>query len=121
LRDSGLVGEERAIKLIYLAVTSRLCPRIVSVAVKGTSSGGKSYLVERVLSLFPDDATYTLSAMSERALAYSEEPLSHRMLVLFEAAGLAGSFGTYLMRSLLSEGRIRYERWRKPGMVCGRR
>jgi hypothetical protein len=109
LRAIGVVGEERAIKLIYLAVTSRLLTRIVSVAVKGTTSGGKSHLVERVLSLFPADAVYALSSMSERALAYSEEPLSHRMLVIYEAAGLAGNFATYLIRSLLSEGRIRYE------------
>ena len=47
--------------------------------------------------------------MSERALAYSEEPLSHRMLVIYEAAGLNSEFGTYLLRSLLSEQKIRYE------------
>ena len=47
--------------------------------------------------------------MSEKALAYSEEPLSHRILVIFEAAGMSGEFATYLMRSLLSEGRVRYE------------
>jgi hypothetical protein len=47
--------------------------------------------------------------MSEKALAYSEEPLSHRILVIFEAAGMSGEFATYLIRSLLSEGCIRYE------------
>jgi DNA-binding transcriptional ArsR family regulator len=47
--------------------------------------------------------------MSEKALAYSEEPLSHRILVIFEAAGMSGDFATYLIRSLLSEGCIRYE------------
>jgi hypothetical protein len=47
--------------------------------------------------------------MSDRSLAYSEEPLQHRMLVLYEAAGLSSEFGTYLMRTLLSEGHIRYE------------
>jgi len=47
--------------------------------------------------------------MSEKALAYSEEPLSHRILVIYEAAGMSGEFATYLMRSLLSEGRVRYE------------
>jgi hypothetical protein len=109
LRALGVVGEERAIKLIYLAVTSRFLSRIVSVAVKGTTSGGKSHLVERVLTLFPADAVYALTSMSERALAYSVEPLSHRMLVIYEAAGVAGNLATYLIRSLLSEGRIRYE------------
>jgi len=108
LRGYGLVGEERAVKLIYLAVTSRLLTRIVSIAVKGPSSGGKSFLVEIVLKLFPPEAFYVLTAMSEHALAYGEEALSHR-IVLYEAAGLTGDFGTYLVRSLLSEGRICYD------------
>jgi hypothetical protein len=53
--------------------------------------------------------------MSERALAYSEEPLEHRMLVVFEAAGLASDFASYLVRSLLSEGRVRYETVERDG------
>src|SRR5829696_4361125 len=109
LRRSGLVGEERAAKLVYLAVRSRLLDRIGSVALKGPSSGGKSVLVERTLSFFPADAFYELSAMSEHALAYSEELLEHRILVLYEAAGLSSDFQSYLLRSLLSEGRVRYE------------
>ena len=47
--------------------------------------------------------------MSERALAYSDEPLKHRILVIYEAAGMDSEFGSYLIRSLLSEGRLRYE------------
>jgi hypothetical protein len=47
--------------------------------------------------------------MSDRTLAYSEEPIKHRFLVIYEAAGMSGDFQTYLMRSLLSEGRVRYE------------
>jgi hypothetical protein len=105
----GLSGERCNVALLYLAITSRLFERPASVAVKGPSSAGKSHLVDSVLMLFPDDAYYALSAMSERALAYSEEPLRHRFLVVYEAAGMAGDFASYLMRSLLSEGRVRYE------------
>jgi hypothetical protein len=47
--------------------------------------------------------------MSEHALAYSDEPLVHRFLVIYEAAGMESEFQTYLIRSLLSEGRVRYE------------
>jgi hypothetical protein len=47
--------------------------------------------------------------MSDRTLAYSEEPIKHRILVIYEAAGMSGEFATYLMRSLLSEGCVRYE------------
>jgi hypothetical protein len=109
LRQRGLAGEVRTSKLLYLALTSRFLSRPVSVAVKGPSSGGKSFVTEQALSFFPPSAYYSLSSMSERALAYSEEPLAHRFLVLYEAAGLRGEFATYLLRSLLSEGRVRYE------------
>ncbi len=107
----GVAGETRLVKLLYLAVVSRLLDgnRPVSLAVKGPSSGGKSHTTQQVLSLFPASAYYALSAMSEQALAYSEEPLSHRMLVIYEAAGMSGDFASYLLRSLLSEGSIRYE------------
>ena len=109
VHKAGAVGEDRSIRLLYLALTSRLSARPVSAVVKGPSSAGKSFLTEKVLSLFPETAYYTVTAMSERALAYSEEPLAHRFLVIVEAEGLAGHFGTYLIRSLLSEGRLRYE------------
>jgi hypothetical protein len=109
LAMAGLVGERRVAKLIYLAVTSRLLDRPVSIAVKGPSSGGKSFTVDTVLQFFPPEAFYALTAMSDRALAYSTEPLKHRHLVLYEAAGMASDMVTYLIRSLLSEGRLRYE------------
>ncbi len=109
LLQRGVVGETRAAKLLYLVVVSRLLERPVSASVKGPSSAGKSHLVERVLTFFPETTYYLLSAMSERALAYSDEPLKHRILVLIEAAGLQGNFASYLMRSLLSEGHLRYE------------
>jgi hypothetical protein len=105
----GVVGERRAAKLIYLALTSRLMEKPVSIAVKGPSAGGKSFVVESALKFFPPEAFYALTAMSDRALAYSSEPLKHRHLVIYEAAGLASDFATYLIRSLLSEGRLRYE------------
>lgn len=107
--EFGLIGELETAKLLYLAITSRLLARPVNVVVKGPSSGGKSFTVETVLRAFPASAYYALSSMSDRALAYSEEPLGHRVLVLFEAAGLTSDFGSYLMRTLLSEGCIRYE------------
>src|SRR5262249_52005473 len=79
----GLVGEERAAKLLYLSVTSRFLSRPISAVVKGPSSAGKSHLVERVLEFFPESAYYALTRMSERALAYSDVPLKHRLLVIY--------------------------------------
>ena len=108
-RSAGAVGEERNGKLLYLALTSRFLPRPVSVVVKGPSSGGKSFSVETVLRFFPAEAVYCLTAISDRALAYTEAELKHRFLVIYEAAGMMGEFASYLVRSLLSEGRIVYE------------
>ena len=105
----GVVGEERFAKVVYLALTSRVLPRPVSIAAKGPSSAGKSFTVEQVVGFFPAAAYYALSSMSEHALAYSQEPLAHRFLILYEAAGLESDFASYLLRSLLSEGCIRYE------------
>jgi hypothetical protein len=45
---------------------------------------------------------------SERALAYTDADLKHRFLVLYEAAGMTGDMASYLVRSLLSEGRLIY-------------
>jgi len=108
LERDGVAGERRLLKLLYLAVTTRLLERPVSITVKGPSAGGKSYIVESTLRLFPRSAYYALSAMSDHALAYDREPLVHRMLVLYEATGLSSDMATYLIRSLLSEGRVRY-------------
>jgi hypothetical protein len=59
LSKIGLIGERRAAKLAYLAVTSRLLDNPVSVAVKGPSSGGKSFVVESTLKFFPPQAFYS--------------------------------------------------------------
>jgi hypothetical protein len=109
VRRLGLVGEDRLVKLTYLTVTSRLFERIVSQVVKGPSSAGKSYLIGQVLRFFrPELDYYAHTGMSERALVFGEESLEHKMLVLYEAEGLEEGFHAYIVRSLLSEGRISY-------------
>jgi hypothetical protein len=109
LELAGLAGELRTAKIIYLAVTSRLFPWPLSVAQKGPSSAGKSFTVERTLRFFPNEAYLARTAMSERGLVYTDEDLQHRMLVLYEADAIATGRGAYLLRTLLSEGMLRYE------------
>jgi hypothetical protein len=107
LERTGVVGEAHAARLLFLAVISCLLDdRPVSVLLKGVSSGGKSHIVEKVLSFFPDCAYYVLTAVSDKALACSDESLSHRMIVITELAAVRTTFLTYLLRTLLSEGRI---------------
>ncbi|MBC7234246.1 MAG: hypothetical protein H5T69_00270 [Chloroflexi bacterium] len=113
-RAMGLVGEERTAKILYLAFTSRLLDKPVSIVLKGPSAGGKSFTVETVLRAFPESAYLDFTSMSEHALVYDERPIAHRFIVLYEASGLGDdrpgepSVLAYCVRSLLSEGHIKY-------------
>jgi len=105
----GVAGESKNLRLVYLMLTSRHQKKPVSGILKGPSAGGKSFIVDQVLRFFPSSAYHALTSMSEHALAYSDEPLVCRFLILYEAAGISTDFANYLLRSLLIEGRIRYE------------
>lgn len=108
LAARGGAGEVRAAKLLYLALTSRVFDRPASVIVKAPSSTGKSFVAEKVAEFFPPEAYSLLSAMSERALIYGDDDLRHRFLSIAEANGLQGDMRSYIIRTLLSEGRIVY-------------
>jgi len=107
LHDLGVVGEYRARRLLYLATVARLLDDPVSVFLKGPSSSGKSYVMANVIKLLPESAYIDYSSISPRYLAYCQDDLRHRIVVLYEAGGLAAGDGAYLMRSLLSEHRVR--------------
>jgi hypothetical protein len=104
----GVVGEEENRGLLYLALLSARTERPISVFVKGRSSSGKSFLVETALTLIPPRGYYKLTSMSEKALVYTDLDFSHRHLILYEEDGLATEGILYLVRTLLSEGEIRY-------------
>ena len=105
---AGLVNEDKNAQLLLLALTSRVLPRPVSVVVKGPSSGGKSYLVETVLGFVPDSAYEDYTAMSERFLLYDDTDIRNKFIVFYEVDGIHGDMAEYGIRSLLSEGRLRY-------------
>jgi len=48
-------------RLGLIDITSRLLDHPVSIALKGPSSGGKSFTVESVLKFFPGEAFHALS------------------------------------------------------------
>jgi hypothetical protein len=109
LRAMRFAGPTWPALLVVLAMLSRHLLKPVSVVMQGESSSGKSYTVDQALKFFAPEAYYRLTAMSNKALVYSEEEFSHRMIVICEGKGLEGDFTAYVIRSLLSEGRIDYE------------
>jgi hypothetical protein len=86
---------------MYLAGTARLLDEPVSMFLKGPSSSGKSYIMATVLKLFPATAYVNYTSFSAKYMAYCNDDLRHRIVVLYEAHGLAQGDGAYFMRSLL--------------------
>lgn len=113
IRTGGLAGEKDTARIIYLCLTSRVLPwgkstnRPVSAVPKGTSGSGKSHTLESVLKFFPDEAYLNLGSMSRKYLYFSDEPLSHRFLIVPEWVTIADDDELVaLLRCLLSEGRV---------------
>jgi len=105
----GYAGDGRHVQLLYAIVTSRLLQRPMCAFIKAPSSSGKSWLLNRMLELFPDEAYELKSGITPKAIAYGTSDLRHRALVIQEASGLQGKEGNLLVRTLISEGQIRWE------------
>ena len=102
-----IAGEKQNAKLLYLIGTSRLFRKPMHAAIKGTSSGGKSELRKSVLQFFPDEAVVSFTTLTEKALYYLPDSLSHKILSMGEAAGTEEQdLQDYLLRELMSEGKL---------------
>ena len=80
----GYVGEEVNKKLLYLAASSRILDDPISVLILSQSSAGKSYLVDTVKRLIPEEDVVSVTSLSDQALNYVED-LMHKFLILGEA------------------------------------
>ena len=104
-----VAGEEKNAKLLYLVATSRLFNKCMNAAIKGPSSGGKSEIRRQVLEYFPPEDVVSFTTLSDKALLYYESDFAHKILSMGEASGAEEqSLQDYLLRELISEGRLRY-------------
>jgi hypothetical protein len=111
-----LAGEEKNAKILYLVCTSRMFGKVMSAAIKGPSGAGKSEIRKRVVAYFPEEDVISFTTMSERALLYYEDDFCNKILSMGEAAGVEEqSLQEYLLRELISEGRLRYPVVQKVG------
>jgi hypothetical protein len=116
----GVVGERKAIKANYIAMSSRILgeSRVLSIVNTGVSSVGKSHLMTTVARILPPECIEVITSGSAKSLVFmvGEDPraLSHKVIVLRETAGfIAGSDtetnpSAALVREMLSGGRIKY-------------
>lgn len=107
----GIVGEELTAMTIYLAGVSRLLSRPLSIIVQGSSSSGKSYVVECVAELFPPESKIVVQQMSPQALFYLPDgALEHKLIIGGERSRIEDDTtaeATRALREMLSSGVLR--------------
>ena len=106
----GVAGEHDLRLTLYLIGTSRMLSRPLAAIVQGQSSSGKSYIVERVASLFPPESIVLATQMTSQALFHAQVgSLSHRWVVAGERSRLENddkAEATRALREMLSAGRL---------------
>ncbi len=86
MESLGYVGEELNKILIYLAASSRKLDDPISLVILSESAAGKSYLIDTVKKLLPEEEVISLTSLSDQALNYlPDEGLLHKFLVMGEA------------------------------------
>lgn len=103
-------GELAAAQFAYVALSSRLLRRGLSVVILGPAGVGKSVAARAAVVLAPTGAVYELTAMSPMVLAYTQEPLAHRLLHVeeldsFHKHGPAAA----IARGVIENGEVTYE------------
>ena len=120
VNQSGVVGERNVVAMYFAALDSRLLPEDTAspnaLAIKnaGHHGSGKSFTMKKCLDLYSDDDYHLITSGSAKSLYYLPDGLKHRALIVaeafqFQANNAADSEFVYVVRSLLSEGRVSYQ------------
>lgn len=105
----GYVGEQAVIVAVTLALVSTLLRRLINLALKGPSAAGKSGGMDVVRAFFPESYYIYRTAVTPRALLYTDEDYRNRAMMWAEADALADEGVAYIARTLVSEGFALFE------------
>ena len=110
LHQLGVAGEKELCLMLYLIGTSRLLSRPLAGLVMGASSGGKSYVINNVASMFPEEAILRAHRLSPKALEHMPTgSLIHRFIVSGERSRMqddAAAEATRALREMIGDGRL---------------
>ena len=106
----GICGEDVLATMVYLIGTSRMLPKPLAGIVQGSSSTGKSFVLDRVASLFPEETIVHATQMTPQALFYMKPgSLRHKFVGAGErsrAEGDENADATRALREMLSGARL---------------
>ncbi len=104
----GVAGEGKLAAMVYLIGTSRLLNRPLAGIVQGLTSSGKSYVVDVVARLFPEETIVRAHRITPQALVHMPEgELVHRFVVGGERSRRqddSTAEATQALREMLSDG-----------------
>ena len=120
LETMGVIAEEKAKLLVYLATISRLLPDPLGVLIISRSGAGKTTLQEALCSLVPEESLEQYTRITGQTLFYREEhSLCHKVLALEEEDGMESAI--YAIRTLQSSQKLKVASTRtdpKTGRLC---
>ena len=101
----GVVGEETNKLVCYLAAVSRKLDEPLAIIIQSSSAAGKSWLMNAVLQMMPEEEQVKYSAMTGQSLFYMNETnLRHKILAIVEEEGAERA--SYALKLLQSEGEL---------------
>jgi len=110
IESQGVAGERGLTAALYLVGTSRKLARPLAARVRGPSTSGKSYVVDKVAQLMPPEAVIRATQMSPNALFYmAAGALRHRLIVAGERSRKVtdeAAEATRALREMISAGRL---------------
>ena len=109
IRALGYAGDVRPVVLAYVAMTSRLQPRLMNLAFVAQSASGKNTAVDRAKDLMPPEAGHEIRACSQHALIDDDMDVP-RKVVIFSDADSIPDDGPAASRSAVSPRTMRM-RW----------
>ena len=105
LETLGYAGEETAKQLCYIIATSRKLTKPLSCIIRSESGAGKSYLMELVAELMPDEDVEYFSRLTPQSLYYmGKDRLVHKLLIVDERDGSEES--EYPIRTLQTRRKL---------------
>ncbi|EKD27144.1 MAG: DnaG primase-like protein [uncultured bacterium] len=105
LETLGYVGENANKILLYLCGTSRKQKKPLNILIRSQSSSGKSFLIDTICSLMPEEEVHAITSLSPQALYYMpEDGLKHKFIAIDEKHG--ADEAEYPIRSLQSGGKL---------------
>lgn len=110
IQEIGVVGEKRLALTVYLTGVSAQLPKPLSVIIRGSSSSGKTYTLNRTSELFPPEVVLHATSLTTNALFYfAPGTLRHRWIVAGERSRIQDddkAEATRALREMIESGRL---------------